>query len=326
MKKIFSLLIIISLTFTLIGCKTNTQLSDTKICLDTEVTITLYDNSSSDILKKCFSICNKYENIFSMHKKTSELYKLNHSDKTKPIKLSKELAYVINKGIYYSKLSNGSFDITIGSVSSLWDFTSSNPSLPNDSKIKEGLTHVNYSNIKIDNNYISYTDPNIIIDLGAIAKGYIGDKIKEYLLIKDVNSALLNLGGNIVCVNDKNGENFNIGIQDPTNSSKVLKKLSIDNLSVVTTGTYERFFEINGKKYHHILNPQTGYPYENNLSAVSIITSNSLEADCLSTVCFTMGKDKGLKLLNKLKKTEGIMVDNDNNQYPSKQFNKYVIK
>ena len=254
-KSILSLLIF---SFILCGCKNTTPLSNKEFCLDTIIQITLYDSSSKNILNNCFDLCKKYERIFSANNKKSELYKINHSsNKLEAQELSDDLYKVIKQGLYYSDLSKGSFDITIGSISSLWDFKKH--TLPEDPLIQHHLHDVSYKNIILENHKIRFLNTETMIDLGAIAKGYIADQIKNYLLKENVKSALINLGGNILCVGKKQENPFIIGVTNPQQTSDSLFSLKINDLSVVTSGTYQRFFEIDSKRYHHILNPKTGY-------------------------------------------------------------------
>lgn len=324
MKKIISLLIIYA--FLLGGCDNSSQpLTDKQFCLDTIVQISLYDSHSSDILNHCFDICNEYELIFSATDKNSELYKINHSQKKLECQpISDDLYQVISEGLYYSQLSNGHFDITIGAVSSLWDFQSDTPQLPDQGQLQEKLTTVSYQNILLEKNSIRYLNEETMIDLGGIAKGYIADKIKEYLLKQDVNSAIINLGGNILCIGEKSGKDFVIGLTDPTATSNSLLSLNIADLSVVTSGTYQRYFEIEGKRYHHILDPQTGYSYDNGLAAVTIISTSSIQGDALSTICFALGKDEGIKFLDSLEGVYGCFVDNDNQISYSHGFEQFI--
>ena len=218
MKKVLLSLLIFS--FFLCGCQKTTPLSSKEFCLDTIVQITLYDSSSKNILNNCFDLCKKYELVFSSNNKKSELYQLNHSlHKLENQTISKELYQVIKQGLYYSELSNGAFDITIGSISSLWDFK--NNTIPQDNLIKEHLQDVSYKNIVLEKNHLRFLNEQTMIDLGAIAKGYIADQIKDYLLKKNVSSALINLGGNILCVGQKQQQPFLIGVTNPqeTNDS-----------------------------------------------------------------------------------------------------------
>lgn len=293
MKKILISIIIFS--FLLCGCQKTTPLSHKEFCLDTIVQITLYDSSSKNILNNCFNLCKKYELVFSANNKESELYKINHAHhKLDEQPLSKELFKVIKEGLYYSQLSQGAFDITIGSVSSLWNFKENK--LPDDQQIKTHLNDISYQNIILDNQKIRFLNEQTMIDLG----------------------------GNILCVGQKNNNPFSIGITDPQNTNHSILSLNINNLSIVTSGTYQRYIEINSKKYHHILNPSTGYCYDNDLSSVTIVSKSSLQGDALSTVCFALGKEKGLALLNSIKNVSGCFIDDHNQISYSKNFKKYL--
>ena len=321
MKKVLLSLLIFS--FFLCGCQKTTPLSSKEFCLDTIVQITLYDSSSKNILNSCFDLCKKYELVFSSNNKKSELYKINHSsNKLEAQELSDDLYKVIKQGLYYSDLSKGSFDITIGSISSLWDFKKH--TLPENPLIHHHLHDVSYKNIILENHKIRFLNTETMIDLGAIAKGYIADQIKNYLLKENVKSALINLGGNILCVGQKQQQPFLIGVTNPQETNDSILSLNINDLSVVTSGTYQRYIETDSKKYHHILDPSTGYSYENGLSAVTIISKSSIQGDALSTVCFSLGKEKGMKLLNSLKDVSGCFIDENNQITYSKHFKKFL--
>lgn len=322
MKKIIVIFLILTI---LTGCINKQPLSKSQLVLDTQVKITIYDNISSNILDECFKICKDYELIFSRTNSKSELYKLNHGDKSKPIKLSDNLAEVIKIGLYYSKLSSGNFDISIGRVIDLWDFKATNPKLPESNELNKALNTVNYQNIELNDNVITFKNPNTIIDLGAIAKGYIADRIKDYLIKQHVTSALIDLGGNILCIGNKEDRNFKIGVRDPKNDTNILT-LDIDDKSVVTSGIYQRYFVLDDKYYHHILNPKTGYSYDNDLASVTIISDLSVDGDALSTVCFTLGKDRGIEFINQLDGVEAIFIDTDNQIFYSEQAKRYLIE
>lgn len=322
-KKITVLILLVCL---LCGCQRQSDfISDKQFCLDTIVEITLYDCKSRDILEHCFELCQKYELVFSSTNEDSELYKINHSDhKLQEQTISDDLYKVINEGLKYSEMSNGQFDITIGSISSLWDFKSSNPEIPNQNEIEANLQNVSYKYIQLSKNKITYLNEHTMIDLGAIAKGYIADQIKNYLLNEGVHSALINLGGNILCVGNKLNEKFLIGLTDPEDTDQSILSLQIDDMSIVTSGTYQRYFEANGQIYHHILNPKTGYSYNNGLTSVTIISQKSIQGDALSTVCFALGKEKGIELLNSLDHVSGCFIDDHNQISYSNGFKKYI--
>lgn len=307
------LLILLSCIF-IGGCTNNNAepISKSGIAFDTFVTITIYDSQDEAILEHCFDLCSKYENLFSRTLESSEISKINSGTSTS-IMVSDETAEIIQKGIEYGNLSDGSFDITIGSISTLWDFKSDSPSLPDDALIKEALSSVNYKNVEVHDNTITLKNSETKIDLGGIAKGYIADKLKEYLISQGVEHALISLGGNILAIGGKlDGSDYTIGIQKPfDDKNSTIAAVKISDKSVVSSGIYERYFEINGKKYHHILDPSTGYPYENNLYEVTIISEKSIDGDCLSTTCFALGLEKGLDLIESMDDVEAIFITSD---------------
>ena len=284
--------------------KNNEPLTDTTFALDTFITVSIYNGGDENVLKEAMQFIRNYENIFSATSESAELYKLNHREKgTMSVEVSDELAYLIDKALYYSKISHGAFDITTEPIKELWDFNAEEPELPSGESIKEALPKVDYTRVSVDGNTVKFTSDDTRIDLGSIAKGYIADKTKEYLLSKGVDSAIINLGGNVLCVGKKpNGDNFTIGLQKPyADRNETVALLTVDDESVV----------LDGKNYHHILDPKTGYPYDNGLVEVSILTKSSTEADALSTTCFSLGVEEGVKLLDSIPDTYGYFILSD---------------
>lgn len=307
----------------------------TEIKLNTAVTITIYDSDDRNLLTECMALCDKYEKIFSRTDAESELYKLNHrqltpaSGTTDTFELSEPLTELIRTGLSYSELSVGAFDIAIEPLTSLWDFTSEDPKVPSDSLIQTALPSCDHRNIafnKEDPNQITLKTEKTAIELGAIAKGYIADRLKEYLISQDVHSAIINLGGNVLCIGEKpDGSAFKIGIQKPfADRSETIAVMDITDKSVVSSGVYERCFEQNGILYHHLLDPQTGYPYENGLLAVTIISDRSVDGDALSTTCFALGIEEGLKLANSLEWVEAFFVTSDHTIYYTDDFQETI--
>lgn len=295
--------------------------------LNTVVNITIYDSDDETILQEAMALCDKYETIFSRTKESSELYQLNHgllSNDGDSYIISPELAELTEIGLKYGNLSDGAFDISIAPVSSLWDFTSDEKVIPSDTDLKEKLPLVNYENVKLDDNRISFKKDGMGLDLGAIAKGYIADKIKEFLLSKGIKSAIINLGGNVLCIGSKPDKTpFRIGIQKPfADRSETIATVDITDKSVVSSGVYERFFEKDGRLYHHILNPETGYPYDNSLIAVTIICDSSTDGDGLSTSCFALGLEKGMELINSLPGVHAVFITDDYELHYSDHFQK----
>lgn len=298
---------------------TNSYITKTLIKLNTVVTINIYDKQDEALLNGAMEVCDYYEDIFSRTRETSELYQFNHgllnqaTDGTNQAELSEDLVGLIQAGLDYGSLSKDKFDITIAPLAELWDFTADNPKVPEESAIQALLPNINYKDVTVDGNTVTLTNTDMAIDLGAIAKGYIADRIKEYLVSEGVQSATINLGGNVLCIGKKpDGTPFNIGIQKPfADRNETIAVVGIDDMSVVSSGIYERCFTEDDKLYHHILNPSTGYPYDTNLVSVTIISEKSVDGDGLSTSCFALGLEDGLELINSLENTYAVFITSD---------------
>lgn len=314
MKKFIILLI--SILIFAVGCQkkdssdTFQSVSETGFYFDTVVTITLYGDYDTSFIDSCFSLCEHYENLFSRTIPSSEISILN---KQKNIFASNETLEIIEESLYFSELTNGNFDITLASLSEIWNFTGADPKIPDSEQIQSKLLHVGYKNIQIYENNISLTSPDTRIDMGGIAKGFIADKLKEHLLSLGVEHGLIDLGGNILMFGGKpDNSSFKIGIQKPFEQrNEILYYLKAKNLSVVSSGIYERYFYENDTLYHHILDPKTGFPVSNGLISVTILSENSTLGDALSTGCFVMGPEEGMNLINSLDNTEAVFIFED---------------
>lgn len=303
--------------------------SATAFKLNTVVTVTLYDSQDQDILQGALDLCDQYEKIFSRTLEGSELYRLNAGKLTEEngfYTLSKPLADLTAAGLYYGELSGGAFDISIAPVSSLWDFTSGEGTVPDSDAIKDALKRVSIQDITLDGNQLHFAQKGMELDLGALAKGYIADRIKDYLLKQGVQSAIIDLGGNVLCVGSRpDGSPFRIGLQKPfAGYSETVGSLEITGQSVVSSGIYERYFQEDGTLYHHILNPETGYPYDNGLVSVTIISEKSLDGDGLSTACFAMGLEKGMELIDRLPDIHAVFITEDGELHFSQGFEEHV--
>ncbi|MCM1256613.1 MAG: FAD:protein FMN transferase [Roseburia sp.] len=306
---IFCTILLLSLP----ACKNpSDKISKSDFYFDTIITVTLYDAAKESLLNDCFSIADTYEHYFSATRPDSDVSKINQSGGV-PVEVHGETAELIEKGLYYSELSGGGFDITVGNLTSLWDFTGENPKVPEDAEIQNAIASVDYRNVEVSGNTVTLKNPDARIDLGGIAKGYIADKMKEYLVEQGVTEGIINLGGNVLCLGEKSGEPYRIGVQKPFDAEGTpLFALDITDQTVVTSGVYERYFTMEDTLYHHILNPKTGYPYDNHLLSVTIICGKSLDADALSTTCFSLGLDKGMELIETLADTEAVFITDDN--------------
>ena len=310
----------------------NQPISISSIKLNTAVQITIYDSQDKALLDDCLALCDRYELIFSRTNENSELYKLNHrkdtSDKDPnadeqtipyPISgtadtwhISEDLAALLSEGLDITRESDGAFDIAIAPLTSLWDFTAEDPKAPDDAAIQKALPLCSSDGVTIDGQDITLPSDDIQFDVGAIAKGYIADRMKDLLVTKGVKSAIINLGGNVLCIGSKpDGTPFKIGIQKPfADRNETEAVMDITGKSVVSSGIYERCFKQNGKLYHHILNPKTGYPYDNSLISVTIISDQSVDGDALSTTCFALGLEDGLKFAEK-KGVQAVFITED---------------
>ena len=306
------------------GCSGLTDKKDqtyTDTLFDTVISVQILDPVDESVMDGVKKLCHEYDAKFSRTNEESEISRINNA-KGKFVEVSDDTITLIKKGIYYGDMSKGLFDITIGSVSKLWDFHAEKPSVPSKSKIRAARNHVNYRNIMIVDNKVKLTYRKASLDMGAIAKGYIADRLKDYLVSKDVRHAIINLGGNVLTLGTKtDGSKYNIGIQRPFDESgEPITSVRIANKSVVTTGIYQRYFEKKGKFYHHILSPNTGYPCKNSLSSVTIITDSSLTADAMSTTCFLLGYEEGMKLVNLLDNVDAVFITDDNELHYSDNF------
>lgn len=301
----------------------------TDFLLNTFVNIKIYDSTDPAVLDDAFRLCRDYESRFSKTTKSSEIYKLNHrGSEEQTFLLSDETAELLEKSLHFCEISDGAFDITVEPASSLWDFTAESPALPNADALDQAVRKTGYKNLHLKGNILTFLSPDTKIDLGAIAKGYIADKLKDHLLSKGIHSAVINLGGNVLCIGSRpDGEPFRIGLQKPfAEREETFATVSLSDMSVVTSGVYERHFIIDGTNYHHILNPKTGYPYDNGLISVTILSEDSADGDGLSTTCFSLGLEKGLALVNSLDGIYGCFIDEDYNVYYSDGLEDYLWK
>lgn len=266
----------------------------------TVVSITLYDCTDKALLRNCFSQLARYETILSRTMPGSELFSINKNI-SGSITISDTLAEVLALGLSCQMPSKGRFDITIAPLNDLWAFTSDAPSVPSAASLEKALAYVNSSEVTLCGNLLTYP-AGTAFDLGAIAKGWLSDQIAIYLQENGMERAMINLGGNTLAMGEKaDGSAYRIGIALPFSSSAELAGIvSVKNKSVVTSGIYERYFIKDSTLYHHILDATTGYPMENDLLSVTIVCENSALADALSTICFLLGTDDGLALIEKL--------------------------
>lgn len=329
-KKLFGIIMTILLVFGVVGCskditKNSEQqsaqepLSRTEIFMGTVVKVTLYDNASEEILDKAFDRVVEIEDLVSINKENTELDELNDNAGIKSVKLSDTTYDIIEKGVVYSKLSEGGYDLTIGPLVKLWSIGLPEANVPTEEKIQETIKKIDYAKVELnpETKEVFLSEEGMIIDLGSIAKGYAADEIVKILKEEGVTQAIVDLGGNIFAMGLKQGnKNWKIGIQNPfDNRGSSVGSVEVTDKSVVTSGVYERYLEKDGVKYHHILNPKTGYPYETDIVGVSIVADKSIDADALSTLVFTKGIEEGIKFVEKLDGVDAIFINDKNEVY-----------
>ena len=320
---IFPLLCTIFIMF-LVACRAKIQnpLARTNFILGTTVDIILYDIKDEKIIEEAFDRIKEIEDKMTINTEgSSEIIRLNEASGLHDVAVSPDTFFVLERGLYYSQLSEGKFDITVGPIVKLWNIGTEKAAVPEAQALAEAINSVDYKKLQLkQDNKAKLDEKGMMVDLGAIAKGYAADEAGNILRKNGVKSAIINLGGNILTIGENtNGEPFKIGVQNPFSlRGAYLGILEVKDKTVVTSGIYEKFFEHEDKTYHHILDPYTGYPAENNLAGVSIITDVSIDGDGLSTTVFLFGLEKGLEFVNKEPNTEGIFITKNKEIYLSK--------
>ena len=273
---------------------------DEKFLLGTYVRIRVYDEGKESALKPTFDRIADLGDRITINQAGSEIDKINEKAGVEPVKVSKDIYDLLKYAQKYSVESKGGFNFTIGAITQLWRIGFDDARKPAQSEIDEALKHIDFHKVTFNDQEqtVYLEDKDMIIDLGAIAKGYIADEAVKVLKDNGVTSAIVDLGGNIFVVGHSwRGENedWNVGIQDPNNArGTILGSIKESDKTIVTSGIYERYLEVDGKKYHHIFDSKTGYPYENDLASATIITDKSIDGDGLTTVIFDKGIVEGL--------------------------------
>ena len=311
-------ILILICVFLLSGCGKKAPDSATGFMMDTVVNVTVYDGlAAADYLE----LIRGYEEKFSGTIEGSDIARINASG-GEPVKVSPGTIEILEKCRQYYEISKGRIDPTIGSVSKLWDFHGEGR-VPDKAVIEEALTHVGFDKVITDGDTVRLTDPETELDLGFIAKGYIAEKLTE----DEMCSAVFNLGGNVsVCGKKPGSEKFKIGIEKPFSGGQTIVTTEVSGeYHFVTSGIYERCFEENGRLWHHILDAKTGWPVENELSSVTVVTSDGIAADALSTTCFVLGLEEGMKLIEDTPGAEALFIDKNMNITVSSGFPEYSV-
>lgn len=308
----------------LVGCSSNTDtvepISKTTLQFGTVIQLTVFDNKDQEALEIALKHMKTLEDELSTSIAKSDVSTFNKAPAGAVVPLGEHAQAVVERGLYYSELSKGDFDITIEPVVSLWGIGSEDAGIPQDEDLVSALKLVGYENLVYDSEKgtLMKTQDGVKIDLGAIAKGYAADEAARVLKENGVTSALVNLGGNVLALGDKAGVPWKVGIQDPLqNQGAMVGIVEITDASVITSGVYERFFEQEGERYHHILSTKDGYPVNNEILGISILSKNAMDGDALSTVVYTKGLEAGMDFIESLDGVEAIFVSRDSKIYVS---------
>ncbi len=304
MKKF--LCVLLSLLFTvpfLCSCTVKVY-EDEMFSLDTIITFKLSCDkieNAVEYVNECKAEIKRLEKLLSATDTESDIYKINHSNGEK-VKVSQETASLIKTAVDLSKETNGAFDITVYEAVKLWGFDTKEYRVPHTDEIEATVKKTGYKNIEItDDNMVSLKS-DISIDLGGIAKGYIANKIYDILATqtKDINSAIVNFGGMVFTVYgnaQRKDAKWVIGVEHPDAGSDYFATLTLDSGDVTTSGSYQRYFEQDGKTYHHIIDPTTGMPAQSDMSSVTIVNDCNEKTDAMSTAFFVMGIDKTIEFI-----------------------------
>jgi thiamine biosynthesis lipoprotein len=292
------------------GCHgTVYKVEQTRSMMETTVTITVIHKDeivAREAIRKAFEAMKRVDEVMSPYGSTSQVRILNRN---RAIKADPELIFVIEKSLFYSNLSSGAFDITVQPILDLYTKAFSVQNMtPTDEEIGSALAFVGYKKITVKGDNISLA-PNMSITLGGIAKGYAIDKAIEVLQQNGISRALVNAGGQVRAIGAKVGEPWEVALQNPRNETQYVTIIAVQNQSVSTSGDYVRYFDTE-KKFHHIINPRTGYS-ATELISVTIIAPKGIDADALSTTVFVLGKEKGIQLVEKLPNVEALIITRD---------------
>ncbi len=271
--------------------------------MDTFVTQRTSGNDAENTIQSVNNLLQNLEQTYSLYLPESEISKVNAGAGLGPVEVSEEVFDVIRRSLELSSKTDGVFDVTIAPLVKLWGITSAQPKVPSADEISNALSYIGWEQVTLDeeNHTVSLSRPGVSLDLGAIVKGYAAEQCRTIYQEADITGGLLSLGGTVVAVGTRpDGTPFQIGIRDPQGSANdIFGVLSGEDRVIATSGGYERYFEEDGKRYEHILDPRTGYPVETDLISVTAVSEDGLLADFLSTALYMLGSQTVMDNLNR---------------------------
>lgn len=299
MKRTVAALTALMLTISLAACGKTSESgasarTATVFAMDTFVTVTAY--CGDETLEKVGRLVTKLDGELSRTKAESDIGRLNASGNA-GVTVGDDAAELLKIALGYCKESDGVFDITIAPVTELWDVNGNSPRVPSPAEIADAMLFVGYKYLTVDGNEAKFEYEGMSCDLGGIAKGYAADKAVELLKSEGVGSAMLQVGSSVYLLGEKpDGSEYNVGIRDPEGGANdYVGTVRLRDKYVTSSGDYERYFEADGKRYCHIFDTALGYPIDNDLHSVTIITDSGAEGDYLSTMLFCLGLENGLR-------------------------------
>lgn len=276
------------------------------------------EEKTNAAMTEAFSEIKRIDSLFSTYIMNSRVWKINQTRDTL-VTVLPEIYNLIQRCDSVNKVTAGNFDISVEALVKTWGFDTDHPCLPVKSKIDSSLKFIGWKNITLIGDGQILKRNSVKLNFGAVIPGYAADRALEVLKKNGIHEALVNAGGEIRGI----GSGWSIGIQNPRRALEIISKIDLSGMAVATSGDYEQYFEKDGKRYHHIFNPFTGYP-ANGCMSVTVIAKDGFWADALSTGVFVLGPDKGMKLIEELKDTEGMIIDSSGKVKISSGFNKYV--
>ncbi len=292
-----------------VSCTMKCENARTMQMMDTVCTVNAFDDGTKELYDEIFSRLKTIENEFSVTKENSEVSRINSDGMIDDI--SDDFKYVLDFSKKISLMTDGAFNFSAGALIDLWGINTDREKIPSEAEIEVAIGLADFRNIDVDGKKVSIKKNGTKMNFGGIVKGYAADETCAILKKHNVRKAVVDLGGNIYVYGKKDGgEPWNVGIKDPNNPrGNPLLKISTEEISVVTSGIYERFFEKDGKRYHHIMDCKTGFPSDNGIASVTVVSTSSILADALSTAMFVLGKEKSLALLPTIEKNFGTRPD-----------------
>lgn len=311
------------------GCnkKETPTVTRTSFMLDTMIIITLYDWKDEQTLNLAMEEISRLEGLLSVEKEGSDLDLLCKAAGQDWVSISPETEEVLRLSKEIWAKSEGHFDVTTGPLIDLWAIRDRKGHYPTEQEQKDAIARVSSEKLLIEDGRAYLSEPGMKANLGAIAKGYIADQVKDVLVKAGVKHAIIDLGRNLVIIGGKpDGSKFQIGVQSPfEEQGKIMKVLAVSDRSVVTAGVNERFFEYEGVRYHHILDPFTGFPADTGVASVTIISESSALGDSLSTTCLLLGEEKGMALIEGMKDIQALFILKDGEMRMSSGLSAYEV-